>query len=78
MKAGGGSDSDPDEKEAADQELLRDCQLTHSQVFTPLASWKPDIPPPLFRSTDGNSRGEGRRKSQNENIVRSFNIKMTP
>lgn len=33
MKAGGGSDSDPDEKEAADQELLRGCQLTHSQVF---------------------------------------------
>jgi len=26
MKATGGSDSDPDEKEAADQELLRDCQ----------------------------------------------------
>lgn len=78
MKAGGGSDSDPDEKEAADQEPLRGCQLTHSQVFTSLASWKPDIPAPLFGSTDGSGRNEGRAESRNENTVGSFNIKMTP
>lgn len=77
MKAGGGSDSDPDEKEAADQEQLRGCQLTHSQVFTSLASWKPDIPAPLFGSADGSCRNEGRRESHNENIVAPFNIKMT-
>lgn len=44
MKATGGSDSDPDEKEAADSGAALRLPVTHCQVFTSLASWKPNIP----------------------------------
>lgn len=70
MKATWGSDCDPDEKEAADQEL----PVTHCQVFTCLASWKPDIPDSCLGAGTGDAGARGRRAGgiQNENTGGSF------
>lgn len=57
MKATWGSDSDPDEEEAADQEL----PARHCQVFTWLASWKPDIPDSCLGAGTGDAGARGRR-----------------
>ena len=72
MKATGGSDSDPDEKEATDQELLWGCQ-----VFTSLASWKPNIPAPCLGAKMGVAGAKGRGGVHHENNVKSSTTEIT-
>jgi len=77
MKATWGSDSDPDEKEAADQEPLRGSGDTLPGFYF-ISVMETQHSSLLFGSWDGSCRSEGWRGIHNENIAGSFTVEMTP